>query len=121
VHRFGDLESVVMDRLWSRGGSATVRDLVDELRREREIAYTTVMTTMDNLHRKGWLTREREGRAYRYRTMASREEYVARLMREALDRSDDVGGVFAHFVTQMSEQESRTLRDVLRRASRRRP
>ena len=47
------------------------------------------MTTMDNLHRKGWLARVKEGKAYRYTATASRDEYSARLMREALDSGGD--------------------------------
>jgi predicted transcriptional regulator len=52
---FGEFEAVVMDRAWNHDGPVTVRDLFDELCRARLIAYTTVMSTMDNLHRKGWL------------------------------------------------------------------
>jgi predicted transcriptional regulator len=63
---FGDLEAVVMDRLWERDGATTVREVFEDLLRDREIAYTTVMSTMDNLHRKGWLSRERDRKAYRY-------------------------------------------------------
>src|SRR5437867_10755695 len=110
-----------MDRLWSWGGSATVRDLVDELRRDREIAYTTVMSTMDNLHRKGWLAREKDGKAYRYTATASREEYSARLMREALDGGGDTEAVLSHFVAQMGGAESEVLRTVVGRLTRRRP
>ena len=46
---FGDLEAVVMDRLWDRDGATTVRDVFEDMVRDREIAYTTVMSTMDNL------------------------------------------------------------------------
>lgn len=112
---FGELEAVVMERLWAAGGSATVREIFDQLRAEREIAYTTVMSTMDNLFRKGWLAREREGRAYRYRTTASRTEYSAGLMRQALDGGEDSGAVLTHFVGQMTEEESRRLRELLER------
>jgi len=55
---FGDLEAVVMDRLWDRDGATTVRMVFEDMLRDREIAYTTVMSTMDNLHHKGWLSRE---------------------------------------------------------------
>ena len=65
VRGFGELEAVVMDRVWEHGGPVTVRELFDELRRERAIAYT-VMSTMDNLHRKGWLARDKDGKVYRY-------------------------------------------------------
>ena len=112
---FGDLEAVIMDRVWERGEPVTVRELFDELAAERTIAYTTVMSTMDNLHRKGWLDRVREGKAYRYTATASREEYGARLMREALADGGDAEVVLSHFVTQIDSGESDALRSVLRK------
>jgi predicted transcriptional regulator len=115
LHGFGDLEAVIMHRVWEHGGPVTVRELFDELQRERVIAYTTVMTTMDNLHRKGWLARVKEGKAYRYSATASREEYSARLMREALDDGGDTQAVLSHFVAQMDGEESEVLRAVVRR------
>jgi predicted transcriptional regulator len=113
VRGFGDLEAVIMDRVWAHDAPVTVRDLFDELQRERPIAYTTVMSTMDNLHRKGWLARERDGKAYRYTAVASREEYSARLMREAMAESGDTEAVLSHFVAQMDGTESAALRTVL--------
>jgi predicted transcriptional regulator len=115
MHGFGDLEAVIMHRVWNHGGPVTVRELFDELQQERVIAYTTVMTTMDNLHRKGWLARVKEGKAYRYTPTASREEYSARLMREALDDGGDTQAVLSHFVAQMDGEESEVLRAVVRR------
>jgi len=115
MHGFGDLEAVIMHRVWDHGGPVTVRELFDELQQERVIAYTTVMTTMDNLHRKGWLARVKEGKAYRYTPTASREEYSARLMREALDDGGDTQAVLSHFVAQMDGEESEVLRAVMRR------
>jgi predicted transcriptional regulator len=118
---FGDLETVIMHRVWDHDGPVTVRELFDELARERAIAYTTVMTTMDNLHRKGWLARVKEGKAYRYTATASREEYSARLMREALDGGGDTQAVLSHFVAQMDGEESEMLRAVVRRLAEGRP
>jgi predicted transcriptional regulator len=115
VRGFGDLEAVIMERVWDRGRPVTVRDLVDELQRERPIAYTTVMTTMDNLHRKGWLARVKDGKAYQYTATASRAEYSARLMREALDGGGDTEMVLSHFVAQMGGPESDLLRAVVSR------
>jgi predicted transcriptional regulator len=115
MHGFGDLEAVIMHRVWDHGRPVTVRELFDELQQERVIAYTTVMTTMDNLHRKGWLARVKEGKAYRYTATASREEYSARLMREALDDGGDTQVVLSHFVAQMDGEESEVLRAVMRR------
>ena len=110
---FGELEAVVMDRVWTRGGPVTVRELFDALRRERPIAYTTVMSTMDNLHRKGWLARDKDGKAYRYTAVASRDEYSARLMREAMAEAGDTEAVLSHFVAAMDGDQSQVLREVL--------
>ena len=118
---FGDLEAVIMHRVWEHDRPVTVRELFDELSAERAIAYTTVMSTMDNLHRKGWLDRVKEGKAYRYTPTASREEYSARLMREALDGGGDTQAVLSHFVAQMDGEESEVLRTVVRRLADRRP
>jgi predicted transcriptional regulator len=121
VRGFGELEAVVMDRVWSRGGPVTVRQLFDELRGERAIAYTTVMSTMDNLYRKGWLARDKDGKAYQYTAVASRDEYSARLMREAMAGAGDTEAVLSHFVAQMDGGQARTLRAVLDKLTGRQP
>jgi predicted transcriptional regulator len=113
VRGFGDLEAVIMHLVWERGKPVTVRELFEDLSAERTIAYTTVMSTMDNLHRKGWLDRVREGKAYRYTATATREEYSARLMREALADGGDAEAVLSHFVAQIGNGESEALRSVL--------
>ena len=112
---FGDLEAVVMDRLWDRDGATTVREIFEDMLREREIAYTTVMSTMDNLHHKGWLSRERDGKAYLYWPTMTREQHGAALMREALDAGGRSDRVLAHFLEQISAEDSAALRKVLRR------
>jgi predicted transcriptional regulator len=121
VRGFGDLEAVIMHRVWEHDSPVTVRELLDELLKDRDIAYTTVMSTMDNLHRKGWLARVKDGKAYRYTATASREEYSARLMQEALADGGDTEMVLSHFVSQMDGPESEVLRAVLRRLTGRRP
>lgn len=122
IRGFGELEAVIMDRIWNRDpqASTTVREVFDELAAERGIAYTTVMSTMDNLHGKGWLQREREGKAYRYWPTLSREEHSARLMRDALDGGGRSELVLSHFVEQIAPEEAESLRAQLRRLSRRR-
>ena len=113
---FGDLEAVVMDRLWVRASATTVREVFEDLLQDREIAYTTVMSTMDNLHRKGWLSRQRQGKAYLYWPRMTREQYSAHLMRDALDAGGRSDLVLAHFLDQISDDESAALRKVLRRS-----
>lgn len=113
VRSLGRLESVVMQRLWSYDRPATVREVLEELRRDRAIAYTTVMTVMDNLHRKGFLTRELVGRAYRYRPARTREEHNAAVMGEVLAGSHDRAATLLRFVEQMPPAEVAELRQVL--------
>ncbi len=113
---FGELEAVIMDRVWNHDEpTTTVREVFDDLATERDIAYTTVMSTMDNLHRKGWLARERDGKAYRYWPTLTREEHSANLMREALHGGGRSDLVLAHFVDQIAPDESAGLRAALRR------
>jgi len=121
VRGFGDLEAVIMRRVWDLDGPVTVRELYEDLQRERAIAYTTVMSTMDNLHRKGWLARERDGKAYRYTAVASREEYSARLMGEAMAEAGDTEAVLSHFVAAMDGGQAEALRAVLDRLAGKRP
>lgn len=119
--RLGELEAVVMDLLWSRNASATVRDVLHELQQSRSIAYTTVMTVMDNLYRKGWLRRHMDGRAWRYRPAADRDDYTATLLAEALASSDNQEGALLRFVEQMSDSEAQALDAALRRFRASRP
>jgi predicted transcriptional regulator len=116
MRRFGELEAVIMDRLWAWGRPALVRELVDDLHDERGLAYTTVMTVMENLHRKGWLRREREGRAWRYEPTGSRSGYTVALMNDALGTTPDRRTALAHFVLQMSPHDATLLREALDQA-----
>jgi predicted transcriptional regulator len=113
MRQFGELENVIMDRLWQWGRPALVRDVVDDLGKDRSIAYTTVMTVMENLHRKGWLRRQRDGRAWRYEPTGSRSGYTAALMSEALATNPDRRTALAHFVLQMSPHDAALLREAL--------
>lgn len=72
MKQMGQLEAAVMHRLWDWDRPASVREVVDDLQRERKIAYTTVMTVLDNLHRKGLVHRQKQGRAYVYTAVMSR-------------------------------------------------
>jgi predicted transcriptional regulator len=108
----GELEAEIMRRLWQRAAATSVRELVDELQLEREIAYTTVMTVLDNLYKKGWVRRERDGRAYRYEPVSSAEEYTTELMRGALETSPDHVSAFAHFLRELPPDQVRALEDA---------
>ncbi|MGH3225960.1 MAG: BlaI/MecI/CopY family transcriptional regulator [Streptosporangiaceae bacterium] len=111
----GDLEAQVMRRIWARQEPVTVRDVLGDLQRERPIAYTTVMTVMDNLRKKGWLRRTAEGRAYQYAPLVSAEDYSAGVMREALAASSDRPAVLMHFIEELSADEAAALEEAYRR------
>jgi predicted transcriptional regulator len=79
----GKLEAEVMQILWQRSNQ-TVSEVEDRLRRKRGIAHTTVLTTLDRMHRKGYLTREKSGKAFVYAPRYSREEFERGLAQEVL-------------------------------------
>jgi predicted transcriptional regulator len=116
MRQLGELEAVIMDRLWDWGQPALVREVLDDLRKDRPLAYTTVMTVMENLHRKGWLRRDRDGRAWRYEPTSSRSAYTAALMSDALATSTDRRIALAHFVLQMSPHDAALLQQALNQA-----
>ena len=110
---FGELEAAIMDQVWAAGRPVLVREIHDGLRPEREPAYNTVLTVVEILYRKGWLAREKDGRAYRYRATVTREEYTAGLMGEALEASPDRAAALRSFAGRMDPAEARQLRAML--------
>jgi predicted transcriptional regulator len=80
--QIGPLERELLELLWQRG-EASVRDIFQAL--DERLAYTTLMTTLDRLHKKGLLDRRKEGRAFFYAPNQSQEEFEQGLTRRALD------------------------------------
>lgn len=115
MHGLGELEAAVMDVLWQEAAPLKVRDVLERLDTGRQLAYTTVMTVLDNLHRKQWVEREREGKAYRYEPALTREEAAARALRDVLDSSGDPRAALMHFVASVSDEETDILRNALRK------
>lgn len=117
--RLGDLERVVMDHLWEsvieHPGGATVREVLTKFSGEREIAYTTVMTVLDRLSKKGLVTRVRDGRAWRYTPAGTREALTAQTMRRALDDMDvtDRKTALLHFLDEASDAEIADVKSAL--------
>ena len=83
AHVLGELETAVMKLLWHTPGQ-TVVDVEERLRERREIAHTTVQTTLDRMHRKGYLTREKQGKAFVYAPRYTREEFDRGVAQEVL-------------------------------------
>ncbi|WP_261989244.1 BlaI/MecI/CopY family transcriptional regulator [Streptomyces sp. uw30] len=103
-----------MTRVWKWNRPVTVREVLEDLQQERSIAYTTVMTVLDNLHQKGWVRREAEGRAYRYEAVSTRAAYAAALMNDAWSQSDNPAAALVAFFGMMSEEQRLALRDAVR-------
>lgn len=111
--QLGQLEAVVMERLWAWDRPVAVREVLEDLQQERPLAYTTVMTVLDNLHRKGMVLREKNGRAYFYRPARSRDTHTAELMEMMLATTANRGGALLRFVQQMTDEELAELRQAL--------
>lgn len=110
----GELERGVMDQLWSSAQAQSVREVHAVLTRDRDLAYTTVMTVLDRLAKKGLVERERSGRAYLYRPAQSREELTAEVMHTALDRDGtNRTAALVAFVERVSAEEAEALRKAL--------
>ena len=110
-----------MQELWTRGHPVTVRDVLDALSPARKLAYTTVMTVMDNLHRKGQLTREMVGRAWLYRPVRTRAEHAAVLLQHVLEEAEDRQEVLMHFVADLDPDSVAQLRSAVEAARRQAP
>lgn len=80
----GPLETDVMETVWHLG-DATVRDVHAELADRRDLAYTTIMTTMARLAAKNLLQRDTTGLAHRYRPTVSREDYARSTVTSVVD------------------------------------
>lgn len=105
-----------MEELWRGRRAQSVREVHAVLVGERDIAYTTVMTVLDRLAKKGLANRERHGRAYRYAAAQTREELVAEVMHDALVGSDlQRSAALVAFVDRVSATEAEALRGALAR------
>ena len=103
------LENAVMDVLWDATTALTPGDVQRRLPEERAVSYTTVMTVMSRLWKKGRLERQRDGRAYAYVPTESRTEHAARRMEEILDTAGDRSHALARFAEQLSTSERKRL------------
>jgi predicted transcriptional regulator len=116
--RFGDLEASIMDVVWATAAPVRVREVSDQLNKERPLAFNTVQTVMENLFHKGWLARHKNGRAYWYEAARSRDDYVGQLLNEALAVASDPAATLVRLVGGMDPAEIASLRAALDAADR---
>lgn len=110
----GARELAIMKVVW-RLEDASVREVYESLRKQRPVAYTTIMTMMSTLEAKGYLKKRAEGRAFRYRPARPEGRVITSLVREFVDRVFDGASrpLLAHLVAEgrLTKEE----RDELRR------
>ncbi|MGC2694775.1 MAG: BlaI/MecI/CopY family transcriptional regulator [Candidatus Angelobacter sp.] len=120
--QLGSLESELMERIW-RLGEISVRELHMEF--TPRLAYTTVMTTMDRLYKKGLLQRRKVGKAFFYVPALTEQEYQERLTHHLfgmfLNDGKNESAVLSHFVDAVSDTDAKLLErlDQLVKAKRR--
>jgi predicted transcriptional regulator len=111
---FGALELRVLEALWRRGTEAAVRDVQAEF---PGAAYTTLMTTLERLYRKGVLARRKDGRAFLYAPVQSREELESGLLARALEpllMGGNATPILSSFVDEVSRHDKRLLDELER-------
>lgn len=111
----GKLELQVMEAIWRRGAEVSVREIVNAF--DERFAYTTLMTTLDRLHKKGLLDRRKNGRAFLYSPRFSREEMQQGVARDVIDGllDTDAAGVepmLACIVDAVSEHDRELLDEL---------
>jgi predicted transcriptional regulator len=113
--QLGPLEQRLLEVLWQRG-NATVRELVDDNGVCRDLAYTTVMTTLDRLFKKNLLARQSEGRAFRYRPRFTREEWhreaAGEAFRQLLNANPASSLPLSYLVEIVTERDAQLLNDL---------
>lgn len=109
----GALEAAVMDRLWLEAEPASVRDVFEALVEKRGIAYTTVLTVLDNLHKKDLVERVKVSRAWQYTPKVSRDEYTSGVLSDAVAGAPNRGSAILRFVETLSADELAELRAFL--------
>ena len=103
IDQLGELQRAVLEAIWDLDGG-TVQDVLEQLKPTRKPAYTTVLTTLQNLTKAGWIKPEKSGRAYVYQPTKSRAQAGGRSIAAFVRRAFD-GNTKAMFQTLLDEQE----------------
>ncbi len=113
MRTLGELEGAVMRAVWHRDEPVTVREILQAVNQQRDLAYTTVITVTERLRDKGLLARVRRGRSYLYEALVTADDYSAQLMTQVLDAADDRSGALLRFADQLDPGEAAALRAAL--------
>ena len=107
----GALEQDVLRQVWSKPEGITPGEVLEGL--DADLAYTTVMTILTRLWKKGLVDRTQRGRAYAYLPAVSEAELAATRMRETLSRTADREATLSRFVDSLSRRDEAALRRIL--------
>jgi predicted transcriptional regulator len=119
--RLHELEAAIMDVVWGKRLTRfAVSDVLVQLERTRDIAYTTVMTTVVRLHGKGLLDRTRDGKRYLYSPKLTREQFLESTAREVLDDAVGQHQALALLAEKVSAASAKDLDELERRIQERR-
>lgn len=112
--QLGALESEMMERIWRGGGETSVREVHAEF--AQRLAYTTVMTTMDRLYKKGMLQRRKVGKAFLYVAALTEQEYREQLAHHlfgmVLHEGDNSSALLSNFVDAVGEADEKLLENL---------
>lgn len=121
IDKLGSVQRQVMNILWSRK-EATVKDVLEAMRRESPPAYTTVLSILQQLEKAGWVKHRAVGRTYIYRTSRSLDHERSRSLRSFVGHvfGGDKMLLFQQLLgdAQISDTETKELRDMIRKARR---
>ena len=109
----GELERAVMSVLWEGNDWMTPRQVLDRLELDPPVVYSTVMTILRRLWKKGVVDRERSGRAFSYRPVQGEGEQTAERMARLLHASNDPEAALTHFLASLDARRRRQLRKLL--------
>lgn len=114
----GELESEVMSILWGHEDWLTPREVLEQLDSDPPVVYSTVMTILRRLWKKGTVDRRRVGKAYTYHPVKGEGEQTAERMTQILDAAEDPEGALTHFLAGLDAPRRRQLRKLLDRSRR---
>ena len=107
----GSLESEILAALWAADGPLSPGEVHETA--GTDLAYTTVMTILTRLWKKGIVDRERAGRAYVYTPRITEADLAANRMHEQLARAGDREAALSRFVGALSRRDEKILRKLL--------
>ncbi|MFA6243178.1 MAG: BlaI/MecI/CopY family transcriptional regulator [Candidatus Hydrogenedentales bacterium] len=116
VDQLGSLQRVVMEIVWGLG-EASVHQVIERMPRDKNPAYTTILTVMQNLEKSGWLKHRQDGRSYIYQPVVTRDQLEWRSIRQSVKSlfKGDVGAFMQHLICEedLSDKDLAELRQMI--------